>query len=668
MGTYLQIAVLGLAAGAVYVALAVGLIAVYRSTGILNFAQGAMVAWGPYVYVALRDSGDLILPVGEIHVGAPSVGPALAIACVSALLVGLASHLMVFRPLRAAPPLAQVVASVGVLLVMMALVVLRFGGQPEIVSPILTGTFALGDTQLSLSSLFLAVVAVGLSVAAWAYFRFTRSGIATRASAEDERAVRLMGYSPDRLAAAVWAVSIGLGGLVVTLASPAVGLNPTIYAFAIVPALGVALVARLTSIAVACVAGLALGSFQAVVSFLASKPWWPAWAEVGLEDAIPFLLIVVALSLFGGRLPSRGSLGEMRLPKVTVPQLRPAWVLGSIGAGVLLLLLTSGSYRFGVITSMIFTLLALSYVLLTGFLGQISLAQMAFAGTAGVALSKLTNDLAVPFPLSILIAASLAAALGLVVALPAVRIRGAQLAVVTMALAVALEAFVFRNPELTPLTGNRIADPTLFGLDLSIRRGAELARLEFGLMVLAIVVAVTLLVARLMRGNTGRAFLAVRSNERAAAAVGINVPLAKLIGFAISAFIAGIAGSLIGYSRGQLSADSFAVMTGISLLAIAYLGGIGSITGAVLAGLLAPLGVVFVLMTETLRIGQYYTLIAGLALIVTAIFNPVGIAGTVRAAVERARSSTEGDAERPRPGSPGSLEAPIPKGSSTRVG
>ena len=122
--------------------------------------------------------------------------------------------------------------------------------------------------------------------------------------------------------------------------------------------------------------------------------------------------------------------------------------------------------------------------------------------------------------------------------------------------------------------------------------------------VLIVLVLVVLLFVRIARGDTGRAFLAVRANERAAASVGIDVRRTKLIGFGLSAFIAGIAGCLIGYSQGQLSADSFSVVVGLSVLAVAYLGGITSFGGALVAGILGPLGLVYTVAARGVRHGE----------------------------------------------------------------
>jgi branched-chain amino acid transport system permease protein len=216
------------------------------------------------------------------------------------------------------------------------------------------------------------------------------------------------------------------------------------------------------------------------------------------------------------------------------------------------------------------------------------------------------------------------------VAVPALRIRGAQLAAVTLAAGVAIEQFVFRNPNLSSARGNPIANPRLPGVKLAMRHGTDLARWQFGFFVLAVLTLGSLAVANLMRSPTGRTLLAVRSNERAAASDAVNVASAKLIAFALSSILAGLGGALIGYSRGQLSADSFGVSVSLTLLAFAYLGGITSIGGALVAGSLAPLGIGYVVLDRSIKLGKYYLLISGILLVVTAIANPGGIAGQTR--------------------------------------
>jgi branched-chain amino acid transport system permease protein len=630
MHDYILFAIIGLTAGCIHAALAMGLVTTYRGTGVINFAQAAIAAWGAYTYAELSSTGTLVLPIGHIQLGgAWSAGPAFVAGVASAAVLGLVLYAIVFRPLRNAPPLAKVVATVGLMLTLDALITLRFGTDPLAVAPLLPqGTVEVAGLTFSASILWLVGLTAVLAVGLWSWARFTRTGIATRAGMENERAVSLSGYSPERLAAVTWVIASSLAAAIVILASPASGLAVDQVVLFVVPALACALLARLVSVPVACVAGLALGAMESELTLLSAKSWWPHWATVGISDAIPFVVVIIALVAFGRRIPSRGGLDVQLLPPVARPRLRPVPVAALIGAGVLVLAVTTDAYRFGVITSMIVAVMALSLVVLTGLVGQISLAQAAVAGTAGFALSKIGTGL--PFPISTLAAALIAAVLGVAIGIPALRIRGAQLAAVTLAAAVATEQFVFNNPSLTPISGNPIPDPHLFGLNLAVRSGTDLARLPFGVLVLLVLVLAALAVANLMRSASGRAMLAVRSNERAAAAAGVNVALTKLVAFGFSAFLAGLAGTLIGYSRGQLSGESFTVFVGLGFLAFAYLGGVTSIGGALIAGTLAPLGIGYVLLNQAVSLGQYYTLVAGAGLVLVAVLNPAGIAGQTR--------------------------------------
>lgn len=634
MSTYLQFAVLGLGLGAVYVGLATGLLLVHRATGIINFAQGAMGMWGAYVFAQLQIDGTLMFPIGQVELGEPGLAVSILLGLLMGLLLGVAAHYLVFRPVRHAPVLAQVVVSIGLMVALQALVVIRFGPNNIDVEEIVPqGSISVLGADLASRELIMAAVMVAAAGLVWAYLRFTRAGAATRAASENERGAALMGFSPNRLAGIALMLSSLISTAAVMLGGSITGLNPANYTLMVVPALAVLLVARLESIGIVCVAALALGALQSEIGLLVTKSWWPVWAQSGIDQVVPFVIVMIILFAFGTRLPSRGALQSIRLPDVAIPRIRPVPAFVLVGAAVLALSLTTGEIRFGITTSLIMMLLALSYVLITGYLGQISLAQLAFAGAAGFTLAKITMAWGLAFPLAILMSSLVAAALGMLVALPAFRIRGAQLAIVTIAAALAIERFVFGNYSLTPPEGNPVAAPTLAGINFAVREGRELARLEFSLMALAVVVLAVLLFIRIASGDTGRAFLAVRANERAAASAGINVRMTKLLGFGLSAFIAGLAGCLIGYSHGQLSAESFTVFVGLQILAVAYVGGITSFGGALVAGFIAPLGIVFVLLHQWFELGNFYALLSGIGLIVTAILHPSGIAGAVREGV-----------------------------------
>jgi ABC-type branched-subunit amino acid transport system ATPase component/branched-subunit amino acid ABC-type transport system permease component len=713
MSTVITFILIGLAAGAAYTGIALGIVVTYKGTGTVNFAAGAMAAWGAFVFDELRRKGQLWLPIPlnhssqlghghyggvplvlfaivsaavfalvaravvarlvrrrspsaarvisllgmigavpwgifvlihlrstgryflpiipfRFHVGVLSFPVALVLSLVLTSLLGLAVHVLIFRPMRSAPPLAKVVASVGLMSTLVALMALRFGTTPRSVHPIFPAEKVdFAGVSVARDRLYLAAAAILISGALWAYFRFTRPGLATRAAAESERNAALRGWSPDLLAGGTWVIASVVSTLLVILTLPIIPLSQTAHTLMIAPALACALVGRLTSIAATATAALSLGALQSVLAYESTRSWWPSWAQAGLNDAIPFVILIVVLFLLGQKLPTRATLQPDPLPRVVIPRNRPQVIVPLIIGAIALVCLTQGGWRFGVITSMILTIAALSIVLLTGLTGQISLAQAALAGLAGFALSKLSAH-GIGFPWSVLLSAAIAAAFGVVVGLPALRIRGARLAVVTLALAVAIEKFIFRNPSFAKPGGEPVPDASFFGIDLSIRAGRNIARWQFGIMVVIVLALVGLFVSNIIRGSAGRRFIALRGNERAATAVGINVAANKLVAFALSAFIAGIAGSLIGYSRNQLSAESFSTFVNVSFVAFAYLGGITSMSGAMIGGFLGPLGLSFILTDRLFQLGPNYSLVAGVGVIFMAIMNPVGIAGANR--------------------------------------
>jgi branched-chain amino acid transport system permease protein len=237
---------------------------------------------------------------------------------------------------------------------------------------------------------------------------------------------------------------------------------------------------------------------------------------------------------------------------------------------------------------------------------------MAFAGVAGFSLSRLATGAGVPFPIAPLLAAGLAALAGIAVGLPALRTRGVSLAVVTLAGAVVVEEAVFKSLTLTGgFAGSRVDSP----LDPS--------GVPFGLLVLGVLVATAVGLARLRSSGAGRRLLAVRANERAAAAVGVDVTATRLQAFALSAFLAGVAGALLGYQQGRLSYGSFGVFVSLAYLAVAYLGGIAGIAGALVGGLLVPSGLLF----TVLDLGRWQLLVSGVGLMAVTVVAPGGLTG-----------------------------------------
>jgi ABC-type branched-subunit amino acid transport system permease subunit len=255
---------------------------------------------------------------------------------------------------------------------------------------------------------------------------------------------------------------------------------------------------------------------------------------------------------------------------------------------------------------------------------------MSFAGLSGFALTHFAGEAGIPFPLALLGASLLAVPLGVLIGLPALRLRGVNLAVVTLAAAFAIDALLFNDESFGGgLRGRSVPSPTLFGWDIGIAKGDSYPRVIFGIFVLIVVCLVGLLVARLRNAPAGRMFIAVRSNERAASAVGIDVARTKLLAFGLSAFIAGLGGCLFAYQQQTISPPSFAVFTSLGLLAVTYVAGIGRIAGAVVAGImLSSTGLLVTAMDKAFNVGKYQLVVAGVLLTLTAIKQPDGIAAS----------------------------------------
>jgi branched-chain amino acid transport system permease protein len=634
--------VLGLGTGAVYAALGLGLVLGHRASGVVNFAHGAMAAYATYVFVELRSAGDLVLPVvglpGRFHLAdRPPLAVCLLVALLVASLLGVAVHVLVFRPLRRAPALARVVASVGVLIALQAVIVLRFGTGNRPVAPVLpSDPVTVAGAVVPRDRLLLAAVVLGAAALLWAVYRFTPFGLASRAVADDPQTAALLGTPVERVAAANWAVAGLLAGLGGILVAPITALNPTTYTLLVVPALAAALVGRLSSFGTTTAAALVLGVAQSELVHLQARfDWVP---RVGLQQGLPFLVIVAAMALAGRRVPDRTDPVPRPLPPARPPRRVAPLAAAGVAVTAVALFALRGGDRLGLVTSLMAAAVCLSLVLLTGWAGQISLAHMAFAGVAGFSLSRLGDGLGVPFPVAPLLAAAVAGATGVVLALPALRLRGVDLAVATLAGAVAVEELVFRNPGLTGgFGGSEVPAPTLFGLDLGIGAGGDYPSPVFGVLVLTTVAAMALALAAVRRRELGRRLLAVRANERAAAAAGVDVTGVKLGGFAASAFMAGTAGALLGYSQGQLSYGSFGALVSLTFLALAFVGGITTLSGALVGGALAGGGIVFTLLDHVGGWGRYQSLLTGLGLVAAAVAWPDGLAGAGQRLAARAR-------------------------------
>ena len=324
--------------------------------------------------------------------------------------------------------------------------------------------------------LWLVFIVLLMATAVWLASRYTRLGLATKAAAGNEKGAILLGYSPQRLAQSSFVLASLIGAVVVILASPMIQLSSGVFTFGyLIPALGAALIGAFTKVWPTVLTGLAIGLVQSSFTKMQTDfSWFP---QYGAREGLPFLVIIVAMVFLGERLPDRGSVGQFKMPAIPVAKVTPLSVLVPVVAAVVGLIVLGPLWRGAIMTTTISTVLALSLVLLSGFGGQPSLAQMAFAGVAGFSLSKLAMQWDIPFPIAPILASLVAMVFGVIVGIPALRVRGTNLAIITLAGAVAISEFIFKDPKFVgdaSTGGAKVPNPKLGNWDLGLILGEQL--------------------------------------------------------------------------------------------------------------------------------------------------------------------------------------------------
>jgi ABC-type branched-subunit amino acid transport system ATPase component/ABC-type branched-subunit amino acid transport system permease subunit len=586
----------GFVSGLVFGLLAMGIVLIYRSTRVINFAVGNMGMIG---------SGLLALLVAQY--GVPYWIAAAAGLGVGTL-YGAVVELVVVRRLFTAPRVIVLVATIGVAQLSLAILTaypqidpakarfpLPIGGSWDDVAGVrVTGP------QLSIL-LVVPLVAVALS---W-FLNRTSLGKTVKASAANPDLARLSGISPKVVSTFVWAVA----GLVATLSLSLMAAQSgsarnldTLGPSTLTRALAAAVLAGMVSFRRAILAGIAIGVVQALVGFNFLD-------QTGLIDFLVFAGILVAVFL-----QSRQPHGEAQTFSFTpksrpVPErLRSLWwvrqvdrlglVLLGLVAVVLPLVVTAPSRQLLYTSILVFAVCALSLTVLTGWAGQLSLGQMAFAGIGAFLAAGFHRGLnvdlrigdarllkagiqALDFGPSVVLAALVTAALAAAIGVGALRVRGLLLAISTFAFGLAASQYLFRRPILDGHYQGTVpfARSDLFGIDLRSQR-------SYYYLVLAVLVVVLALVGHLRRSGVGRTTIGVRDNPDTAAAYTVSPARTKLRAFALAGGIAGLGGALLAGSLQAVPKDRyFTVEDSLLLVAIVVIGGLGSLVGPVLGSL-----------------------------------------------------------------------------------
>ncbi len=566
----------GVVFGTSYALLAMGLILIYRTTRIVNFAYGAMGAM----------PGSLT--VGLFVAKGWSYWLAIALGLVVGAASGAAIDVLVIRRFARSSRLVLTVATIGLAQIL---------GAIGLIIGVALGTDALiGNIDTPISSSFfvrpypvrgdhllmLGLAPIALSALGWFLLR-TDAGRAVRAAAENQDRALLLGVPVRRLQTLVWAVAGALSTATFITKAPFTGVVPDalVGATTILPGLAVAVIARFQSLPRALAGGIALGIAEWTIR-------WNVQAESIFD--VTFLLVILGALLLRKERLSRAETGESSWDSAgvlkpvpselrQVPEVR--WArrgLTAIVVGVLVLvpLTLSPSTVTTLSFALVWGLVAMSLVVLTGWGGSISLGQFGIVGigamVAGNLLTRWNIDLFVAMALSMAVGALVAVAIGL----PALRIRGLYLAVTTIAFAVALDSY-FLNPVNFPDFVPATTFPPVLWKRFDME--SQWVRYEF---CLAVVGLAALVVRAIRRSRTGRVMIGTRDNERAADALAVPTTRVKLQTFVFSGALAGLAGALYVLVLTPVGAGQGTFPPGASIEAFSYavIGGLGSVAGA----------------------------------------------------------------------------------------
>ena len=559
MTGFLQFAVLGLGVGAIYALLAQGITFIQAGSGVLNLAHGAMALLAAQMFRVLRDEQYWPFAVAfVVTIGAMAI-------------LGAVIYQMIMRPLRHASTLARVVATLGILILIQASVQLIWGVYPDFLNPFFTlHSFVVRDVTVPYDRVWLTIIAVGITGLLWLFYRFAPAGLAVKAGATNPRTVGTLGWSPDALATLTWSIGCALAGLAGILIAPITGIASDEMPLLVIPTLAAALIGGFTSLWWTLAGAFAIGIGQAEIS-----QYWPTVR--GLHWTLPFVVILVILTVRGKGLPVRGFFVE-RLPEVGSGRVRYRWL---IPLGILMSCLVLFVFPALLLDALTITFawatILLSVVVLLGYTSQLSFEQMTMAGLSALVAGRLVADWGWPFEIAFIAALATAVPIGVLFALPALRTRGINLAVVTLAAGMVIFEVVFSNERYTGgLDGTPVGPQSVFGISVD---GVTHAN-RYCFLVLVLFVASGWVVANLRRGRGGRRLLAVRTNERAAAALGISVFATKLYAFIVGASLAGIGGILLAFQSRIIDYGGFAPFSSILAVGYAVLGSVGFVVGS----------------------------------------------------------------------------------------
>ena len=607
----------GAVVGGLYALGAIGIVLVWRGSGTVNFAQAELGAVAAVVAIELVVRYEVNYFV------------AVAIGLVLAALIGWLVDVAIIRRFRNAPRLILTVATIGVAQVLAGIAILiplAFSGigAGRFTTPF-SASFSLDPVTFDGNYLVvLVVVPVVLGALAW-FLRSTDYGVGIRAAADNHDRANLLGIPTRRLSSLVWAMAAMLSAIAVMLRVPLVGFA----SFANVSGGGNALLLRILTAAVigrmenlprTVVAAIGIGMFEELAS--------STFSNTNVVDALLVVVILIALLLQRDAFRRSSETGisswkairEVRpVPAelAALPEVR--WGRRALQAVLLVAAVTvpvwaRPSQEQAMALLLVYAIVAISLLILTGWAGQISLGQFALVGiggaTTGILYASHGWDYLAALPVGMIVAAAVAVVIGL----PALRVRGPFLAVTTLAFAVTTSTYFLNTRYFSWFVPTGVVPPVLWErIDL----GQGWIQYEACLVGLLLAIVA----ARNLRGSrVGRVLLAVRDNEAASATMTIEPTRAKLLAFALSGAFAGLAGSLYVVLQGGIFADAFDAEVSIRLFSMVVIGGLSTIPGAIL-------GAAYVRGAEFFLPAQWSLIASGVGILVLLLILPEGLGG-----------------------------------------
>ncbi len=560
---------IGIAIGSLYAMYATGLVVVYTTTGIFNFAQGAIGVFAAFLYWQLRNDW-----------GWPTLLALFLVVGVFGPLLGILLDITLMRRVQKAPLINQLMITVGLMVFLLAFTGMIWSQEtPRRIDPFFgTESFSVGPINITYHRFIVFVTAIVVAILLRILFK-SRLGVAMRAVVDNRDLAALTGARPGVVSSTAWAIGSSLGALAGIMIAPELEMDPANLNIVIIWGFAAAAFGKLRSLPLALVGALLLGiSKQFTTQFLS---WGNDWRFV--SDSINALvLFAVVLALPQERLEvGRTATGLKKHQRLTKP-----WesMIGGIAMVVLAVALSGGWLNFGVWDpgawseanlnsangAVATALIALSLVPITGWAGQINLAPLAFAGFGAFLYLKLpsgeTGDV---FWLPVI--ALLSAPVGALVALPFARLRGLYLALGSMAFAHGMAKLFFPHPDVFPNAGAvTIPHFDLFGYTLDNRRHLLVAQV--------VVLALSIVgLTALRRTKYARRWVALSNSPAASGMIGMNVVLTKVIVYAISAAMAGVAGAF--FVVATQNADgirSFELLGGLAIVLLMAVGGMAN--------------------------------------------------------------------------------------------